>query len=250
MNYELIAAEEYDSLPEDDEQCFVQFEAICRASVNRMINENSTRDFDRQVQLQYMAMVSAAALESSIPNISMPEYDDEHFYEIYQSFCVAVQGQIARIRFRQRGFRHPYSVQLLPNTKTKIEHHIAQIREVIKTSDLPGDRQRALGAKLDELVAEIDKSRVGFGKVMAVLGTVLLGLANVTIVAAEGPTAVNAIMKLITLDKETEDAAKLRLAPPQKALPAPPAAKTRAASAGAPSWDAPKGDELDDEIPF
>jgi hypothetical protein len=86
---------------------------------------------------------------------------------------------------------------------------------VIKTSDLPGDRQKALGAKLDELLAEIDKTRVGFGKVMAVLGVVLVGLANVTIVAAEGPTAVNAIMKLLTLDKETEDAAKLRLAPPQ-----------------------------------
>jgi hypothetical protein len=84
MNYELIRAEEYDSLPEDDEQGFVQFEASCRASVNRLIDENSTTDFDRLVQPQYMAMISAAALESSVPDISMPGYDDEHFYEIYQ----------------------------------------------------------------------------------------------------------------------------------------------------------------------
>jgi hypothetical protein len=85
---------------------------------------------------------------------------------------------------------------------------------------------------------------------MAVLGTVLVGLANVTIIAAEGPTAVNAIMKLLTFDKETEDAAKLRLAPPRKALPAPPSAKATVASAVGPSWDAQSGGELDDEIPF
>jgi hypothetical protein len=34
MDYELISAEEYDNLPHDDEQCFVEFEAICRPHVS------------------------------------------------------------------------------------------------------------------------------------------------------------------------------------------------------------------------
>jgi len=85
---------------------------------------------------------------------------------------------------------------------------------------------------------------------MAVLGTVLVGLTNVTIVAAEGPAAVNSIMKLLTIDKESEDAAKLRLTPPQKALPSPPKATVVAARSQSLSWDAPKRGDLDDEIPF
>ena len=234
MNYELITEEQYDALPEDDEQCFVQFEAICAASVKRMLNEDSSREFDAEIRSQYMAAVGAVAEACGIPNIHAHRDSEDE----YGSFCHAVQRAVARIRVQRRGFRHSYSVQLLPNTKAKIAHHIAQIREVIQTSDLPGDRQKVLGAKLDEVAAEMEKARVGFGKVLAVLGTVLVGLANVTIIAAEGPTAVNAIMKLLTLDKETEDEAKLRLAPPQRALPAPPPAKTRATTV-APSWDAP-----------
>ncbi|MBV9251084.1 MAG: hypothetical protein JO320_21035 [Alphaproteobacteria bacterium] len=81
----------------------------------------------------------------------------------------------------------------------------------------------------------------------------LVGMAAATTVAAEGPAAVTNIMKLIATDKESEDAARLRLAPPQKALPAPSKksvmAATRSSGKG-PSWDAPKGGDLDDEIPF
>ena len=33
MNFELISPEEFDNLPEDDEQCFVEFEAICRRNM-------------------------------------------------------------------------------------------------------------------------------------------------------------------------------------------------------------------------
>ena len=78
----------------------------------------------------------------------------------------------------------------------------------------------------------------------------LLGLGSATTIAAEGPVAVNNIMKLLAADKETEDAARLRLAPPQKALPMPPAKTAVPASGGGLSWDAPRGGDLDDEIPF
>jgi len=33
----MISAEDFDKLPEDDEQCFVEFEAICRRNMNRML---------------------------------------------------------------------------------------------------------------------------------------------------------------------------------------------------------------------
>jgi hypothetical protein len=33
MDFELISPEEFDALPEDDEQCFVEFEPICRRNI-------------------------------------------------------------------------------------------------------------------------------------------------------------------------------------------------------------------------
>lgn len=110
-------------------------------------------------------------------------------------------------------------------------------------------------------MAELANRRLGYGKTMALLTSVIVGMSAMTTVAADGPTAITNIMKLIGLDKQSEDAAALRLAPPQKALPAPPAKpaapertppvrKTPIATRGAPSWDAPPASDLDDEIPF
>ena len=58
MDYELISAEEYDNLPHDDEQCFVEFEAICRRNMTEIIDEKGG-NVSRLIQAQYMAAVSA-----------------------------------------------------------------------------------------------------------------------------------------------------------------------------------------------
>jgi hypothetical protein len=171
MDYDLISEEEYAGLPDDDEECFVAFEAICRRNMNRMINEDTSHEFDWTIKSQYMSAVSSVGEECGIPNIKMGAYNEQEFHETFSRFCLAVHGEIARIRIRGRGMRHPYSVQLAPNTRTKIEHHISRIRHTIDASDLSSDRRKALGAKLDELTAELANRRIGFGKTMAVLST-------------------------------------------------------------------------------
>jgi hypothetical protein len=102
---------------------------------------------------------------------------------------------------------------------------------------------------------EIEKPRLGFGKTMAVLSCVVVGLsgiaANATTIAAEGHTAITNIMRLIGVDKESEDAATSRLMPPQKSLPAPEAQIVKTVNA---SWGSvPQcgtSSDSDDEIPF
>jgi hypothetical protein len=101
-------------------------------------------------------------------------------------------------------------------------------------------------------MGEVERPRLSFGKTMAVLSCVVVGLssvaANATTIAAEGQTAITNIMRLIGVDKETEDAATLRLTPPQKALPAPLVKTASSTPKNVPQWDAPS--DLDDEIPF
>jgi hypothetical protein len=250
MEYALISEDEYAALSDDDEECFAQLEAICNRNMVRLIDQKNSTYAVNEIRMQYMAVISGAAEECGIPAIHplSNHGGDEEFYDQFQQFCISVQRQVARIRVRGRNLRDSLSVQLAPTTRTKIEHYIGRIRTIIDTSDLAKDRKRSLVSKLDELMAELSNRRVGFGRSMSVLSAILLGLAASTTIAAEGPAAVSNIMKLIAADKETEEAAKRRLAPPPRALPAPP--RLEAKRQAGPQWDASTGGDLDDEIPF
>lgn len=216
MEFELISAQEFDSLPEDDEQCFVEFEAICRRNMTMMINSDTSANFDRSVQAQYMAAVSSVAVECGLPQLarSMTAQNHNEFYEDFSEFSLAVQGEVARIRIRGRRSRGALSVQLTDNTRTKIQFHIARLLETIEKSDLPGARKAALKDRVDEMAHELENRRLSLGKAMATLSFVLVGLASVTTIGAEGPAAVTNIMKLIGVDKESEEAAAAKQASP------------------------------------
>lgn len=189
---------------------------------------------------QYIVAVSSVAAECDIPNIPFEEIDINNIYSQFNKFLLVVQREVAKIRVRKHRNRH-FSVQLAQNTRTKIEHYIARIREAIDQAGLPSDRKERLHDQLDELVKELQGRRLNFGKAMAVLGLVMASVASTVTIAADGPEAVASvanIIKLIGIDKESEDAARQRLAPPPKALPAPRAKPSKLA------------DELDDDIPF
>ncbi len=245
MEFELISDEEFDNLPTDNERCFIEFEAINRRNLNRMINNDTNTEFDRVVRQQYMAAVSAVAHECGVPNISFDPDTDENTYQQFGRFSLAVQGEVARLRIRQRGERHPYSVMLTGATRTKIEHYISRIRDVVAKSDMDAGRKRDLNKKLDELVSELTGHRLSFAKSMAILAAVMATMGSVVTISADGPSAVAHIMQLIGEDKATEETAARRLAPPPKALPAPPKPGTFGRP---PPRSLP--DELDDDIPF
>jgi hypothetical protein len=240
--YDLISEEEYAALPEDNEQCFVDFEAICRRNMMKMLDRDAndiSDGFERTIKSQYMMAVSAVADECGISNLSIRVVDRNDFYPEFDRFSLAVHGEVARIRVRKRSVRNRFSVQLAPNTRTKIDHYISRIREAIDGSDLGPDRKQSLYEKLDELTAELGKPRLSFAKTMLLLSGVMAGLSGAVTIAADAPDAVSNIVKLIGLDRETEDAAALRLTAPPKALPAP-AKKAPVTSST----------EFDDDIPF
>jgi len=252
MDYEIISAQDFDNLPEDDEQCFVEFEAICRRNMTQMLEEDQrSGDFYVSVRAHYMAAVYSVAQQCGIPNLPDPHVSEQReTWKFYSTFALAVQGEVARIRIQNRRARGRLSVQITDNTRTKIQHYIDRLRDTIQQSDLSEAMKQALKAKLNELEDELGQRRLSFGKAMALLSVVVVGLSSVTTIAAEGPSAVMHIMRLIGIDKESEEAALSRLAESPKALPAPPyqhAAPTKDAPAtkpvAQPSWE-------DEEIPF
>ncbi len=244
MSYELISDDEFANLPIDNERCFIAFERICRRSMTRMIDEDSSTNLDQIVREQYMSAVAAVAGECGIPNVSYNPTDNGNPWEKFSLFSLAVQGEIARLRIRQRGERHPYSVLLTGSTRTKIEHYISRIRDLVASSGMDHDRKVRLDEKLDQLALELGSQRLGFAKTMAILVGITTLVASVTTIAAEGQTAITHIMRFIGQDKESEDAATRRLAPPSKALPAPANPKP------SPPVNPSKPLVIDDDIPF
>ena len=156
MSYELISEEEYDALPFDDpDRCFVEIESIVRRNMTRMIDQNSSGDFEQAVREQYMAIVSAVAAECNIPNIHFDVSSRDNFWPESNAFSLAVQGEVARIRIRVLGRQRPYSVLLTTNTRTTIEHYISRIRETVQGSELDPSRKKRIDEKLDQLAAEL-----------------------------------------------------------------------------------------------
>lgn len=243
MKYELISEEDYENLPEDKEQCFVEIEKICRRNVTAIASTFDNNYYDSFVTEQYIMTVSASASACGVPNLEVDEIDHNNFSKYYDNFCLKVQREVARIRLRER-FDKSFSVQIAPKTRKIINHHISIIRDAIAQSDLDEDRKIILNNYLDQLIEELDRRRLSFKKTMAVLAFILAGLSGISdtvTIAADAESAVVNIIKLIGIDKQTEDRAVQRLAPPPKALPAPVAK---------PSKRPTMADDLEDDIPF
>ena len=98
MSFELISEEQFERLSEDDEQCFVEFESICRGNMTRMLDQENSEIFFRSVREQYMASVYSVSNECRTLNIPEPnlKYED-NFDAQFAKFSLDVQGEVARI---------------------------------------------------------------------------------------------------------------------------------------------------------
>lgn len=241
MEHELISDSDYDTLPEEAERRFLALERICRNNLARLITEDTGRDYDAALRMHYMAVVAAAADELGVEGLWFPSPQEDVNQE-YSQFSVAVSRINTQLRLRHARKADPYTVQLARRTRARIQLEVGRLREIIENSDLPDNRKRVLFRKLDELLEEIEKGRVSFAKVMAVLVTVGAGVVvSGTSFLADAPDAIATITSLIGADKEAETVELERLGAPEipKALPAPrPKPK-------------PQPDfSVDDEIPF
>ncbi len=132
-------------------------------------------------------------------------------------------------------------------TRGRIEQQIAKLRDLIASSALSDDRQKALPSKLDELSVELSQPRVSFGKMFVVLAAVAAGVSGTTSFLANAPQAI-ATIKISEVDKADEDAEIERLGSP--ATPRSLPSSSRALPSPEPRPIKRRSEDLDDEIPF
>lgn len=239
MSYEIISESEYASLPEGDEEKFIALEGICRQNMNRMVNEETSANFDTSVRLHYMATVSAAAQELGFGEFEFPEYSGNFDYHEFENFSLKVKGLVTRLRLRKGANINSASVRLASKTRGRIEQQVHILRTIVREAEMPAEQRASVLGKLDELSLELSQQRVSFAKVMTALALVSVGVMQAAGFLADAPLAIATITSLLGTDKKAEDEEAQRLGPPPrpKALPAPQPLLSQSSA-------------LDDEIPF
>lgn len=236
MPHDIISDEDYNNLPSEPEEQFIIIEAICRRNMASLITEETPTNYDAMVRLSYMSTVAAAAEELGVGSL----YPYEQLTDPtdgFRDFLISANSLTTRLRIRRAGKNNATSVHLANKTRGLIELQVNKLREIISKSDLEDERKKALFNKLDDLLSEVSNPRVSFGKVMAILAHIGVGVGLSTGFLADAPDAIATITKLIGVDKEAEDQEVRRLGPPPK-----PKQLTSQKIEGR--------SEYDDEIPF
>lgn len=219
MVADLISIDEYENLPDEPEAQFVALEGICRKNFYKAVSGASGAD-SRLLHLNYMSTIAAIA---ETLDINFPFKSNEVNINNFEYFQIVTSSLVAKFNLKNAGIRNPNSVRLQSRTRNLIEIEVQNLRKIISESNLPEDRIKVLLKKLDELVLEINRNRMNFGKVFAILAFVGAGLTQTTTFVIEAPEAIAKITAYVGEDKEAENQEILRLRPPQKPkqLPAP-----------------------------
>jgi hypothetical protein len=243
----MITDEEIAELPDDPELAFVEFERIMRTRVQEAEQEVAQEQFGDAdtYRLEYMNKVLAAAKEYGIDAIvpwQIPHANSNIFQE-YRQFVSDVDHVTTQLRIRHAPRTRRNSVGLDGKTKTKIHHHVEQIRSVIEQAELPDEKRDSLYGKLNRFVSEVDRARTGLVTGMAVYIAVCDGIGQGFEKLEPARRWIDSIAALLGRAKEVEDSLRPALAPPaeRKRLEPP---RGRSLKQG-------KGfDLLDDDIPF
>lgn len=235
----LMNDEDYDTLPEEPASRFVALEGICRRNLREVLNDGDDDYIARLAKQEYMHTVAAAASALGMDGPALPP-DFVETVAGFEDFLGAATAAATRLRLQTPSSRTG-SVRLTERSRGRIELQLRRLEDAIYSSDLPDERRERLRLRIEEFRRELHNPRLNFGKAMAILAAVGLGITTGTSFLADAPDAITTVVSIIGADKEAEDQELVRLgAPPKmKALPAPPEAHPP-----------PAEDQVTDDIPF
>jgi hypothetical protein len=253
-----IDLDHYLDLPEDPELQLVAFERLARENMSnsiRSINQDTHEHYvlseTREVKAYYANKLMAFHDAHSFTMLSKPSLrrSDDSFENEFDAFLDEVTYWTTQIEVRHANRLRPIStvLQLTPEIRQQLHSYINKIRETVAPLQLPEKKKEAILGKLNSLADEVDRDRT---KTEAWTAFVL------EIASAGGQAAKelkpikdisDAIGSLLGKAKEIAEGMRRLPAPaPRARIEGPP----KPEPPSGPSWDAPRGGDLDDEIPF
>lgn len=240
----MITDEEIDSLSDDPEAAFVQYESILREQV-RKANENPDYrgwDVEREYVAHILAFIDTRAIPLDLPK--NPPFDSGDFGSWYSNFIRAVDyyKAVARLQVSARKKENVAVLALTPDFKTQIGGHLTAIRKIVAEAEVSESKRDAIFRRINNLQEEVDRDRTRTEAAMALW-------LDITSAISKG--AKNLDPAIERMERIVKVFAKAKDENEQKALMAPKERKRIAPPTAAPESDARQvSKSLDDEIPF
>jgi hypothetical protein len=236
-SFEMIPESAYEEAQGTREQQFVHLARVARSSLDRFIERD--RDvFSEEhreteaIKSQFVGEMSGLAEELGIKPIVTAASGHGDKYTAVQS---TISNLIAKYRLRDRQANASSSLRLSVKNKAWLRQELEHLIKYVEDADLPKWKRAALLDKLQEAVKALDRERLSYATVMAVLvpisavfGTTMTGIAQ----APKAIEAVHSIIARLGADHAANEEEQLRLEGPPRSLTGPDA------------------DDLDDDVPF
>jgi hypothetical protein len=193
--------------------------------------------------------VAAAASEYGIPGYEdLTEAHPHNFqYDHFVAFEHEVTQIVTRLQIKKAKERNAETVRLPASRAAQITKYVEVLRRRIEASDFDDKKKAALYKKLEALKAELTGRRSDLSKTMIIIASIVTTINQAEAAAIKLPGAIHAVMQVIGLTKDDEEAEKAAIT----AVAAPRAIEDKRSNAVQSKM--PRGDfssDLDDEIPF
>jgi hypothetical protein len=237
----MISDEDIDSLSDDPEAAFVQYESILREEVRRLnsLGNSPGWDAERDYVAHIFAFVDTRELPLDLPKD--PPKIDEGYYDWYKNFVNVVDyyKAVARLQVAARRKEHVSVLTLDLDFKTQIGGHLTAIRAIVGEADISANKRDAIFKRINNLQVEVDRDRTRTEAAMALLLDITSAISNGAKNLDPALDRVERIIKVLAKAKDENET---------KALTAPKDRKRIAAPTTAPPPDF--SSSADDEIPF
>jgi hypothetical protein len=234
----MITDEDIDSLPDDPEAAFVQYEAILRKEVGSSMKPSVA--LEREYVAHVLAFVDTRGIPLNLPRDIPP--NDVVFREWYKNFVRAVDYYRAAARL-QTAARKKENVSVLTldlDFKAQIGAHLTAIRKIVGEADISAGKRDAIFKRINNLQDEVDRDRTRTEAAFALLLDITSAISNGAKNLDPALERVERIIKVLAKAKDENEMKTLTSPKPPKRI-APPTASPE-----------PSGSQssADDEIPF
>lgn len=233
---------DFDQLPLDPEQAFLQLESRYRRECDEAVQNSGEHDHVAIYYTDYIAQVLGAAeelglVEAAFDREDIPAIQDVDF-QTYQNFSKRVKHYTTRLEIRHGRRAQGYSVSFDATTKAKLHHQLNQVREIFTKLEIDERRREALLSKLSDLEKEVDRNRTRFDA-YAALAIEVADVTGEVVERSKILEVLDAVARLFGVGKKEEST---------RQLPAP--TKPKQIEHKKSDFGPSKASEMDDDIPF
>jgi hypothetical protein len=151
-------------LPEDPEEAFLQLEAHYREELSaelRQIHESDGPIAYTHYIAKVLGAIIELGLEGEATTQQLPAVADTT-YNTYVEFAKDIEHYKSRLKIRRARRIQGYSVKFDQTAKSKIHHHIKQLRTFFEKIEVSEAKRESLFNRLSDLENEVDRTRTRF----------------------------------------------------------------------------------------